>query len=104
MGPVYPNRFPFHFSLHESIAQAICCRKKCETAIIPILVPEEVEIQSLIARFHEEGIFLNGVEFPAVPRDKQRIRASMMATFTKEDLDFTLNIFKKLGKEFGMIK
>ena len=77
---------------------------ECETAIIPILVPEEVEIQSLIARFHEEGIFLNGVEFPAVPRDKQRIRASMMATFTKEDLDFTLNIFKKLGKEFGMIK
>lgn len=74
-----------------------------ETAIIPILVPEKIEMKNLIARFHEEGIFVNGVEFPAVPRDKQRIRASMMATFPKEDLDFALGVFEKLGKEFGIL-
>ena len=34
-------------------------------------------------RLFEEGIFVNGVEYPAVPRDRHRIRMSVMATLTR---------------------
>ena len=74
-----------------------------ETAIIPILIPEQIQMSTVIKRFHEEGVFINGVEYPAVERDKQRLRVSMMATLTKQDLDFSLGVFKKLGNEFGIL-
>ncbi len=76
----------------------------CETAIVPLLVPSGVEIRRLGMRLHEEGVFVNGVEYPAVPKDQQRLRISMMATLTREDLDFALSRFEKVGREFGMIQ
>ncbi len=74
-----------------------------ETAIIPILIPEQIQMSTVIKRFHEEGVFINGVEYPAVERDKQRLRISMMATLTKQDLNYALGVFKKLGNEFGIL-
>ena len=95
--------------LHENVRYMVTGLRKLgydievETAIIPILIPESIKIPSVIKRFHEEGIFVNGVEYPAVARDKQRLRVSMMATLTREDLDYALGVFEKLGKEFGIL-
>lgn len=75
----------------------------CETAIIPLLVPARVNLRSLAMRLHEEGLFVNGVEYPVVPRDQQRLRISMMATLTRDDLDAALAACAKVGREFGMI-
>jgi glycine C-acetyltransferase len=75
-----------------------------EAAILPIRVPAEADIRELALRFHEEGIFLNSVEYPAVPRDEHRLRVSVMATHTREDLDRAVQVFKKLGAEFGLIR
>jgi glycine C-acetyltransferase len=38
-----------------------------------------------------------------VARDKARIRTMMNAALTKEDLDFAINAFKKIGKELHII-
>lgn len=75
----------------------------CETAILALPVPAHVNIRQVALRLHEEGVFCNGVEYPAVPKDKQRLRISMMATLTREDLDFALSKFEKVGREFGML-
>lgn len=58
-----------------------------ESAIIPLLVPGWMNIRSAARRFDELGIFVNAVEFPAVPLSQQRFRISMMATHTREDID-----------------
>ena len=74
-----------------------------QAAILPILVPAHVDMRALNRAFHEEGIFLNSVEYPAVPKDAQRLRISVMATHTREDLDQAIGVFAKLGRRFGMI-
>ena len=74
-----------------------------QSAIIPVIVGEESLLKKMSARLHEEGIYVNPVPYPAVPRDKTRFRISIMATHTKEDLDTTLEVFEKVGKEFGLI-
>lgn len=58
-----------------------------EAAIIPLLVPESISIRRASRKFHEKGIFMNSVEYPAVPISQQRFRVSMMATHTREDID-----------------
>lgn len=74
------------------------------SAIIPIPIPSSVNIRALNKRFHERGVFLNSIEYPAVPLEDQRLRISMMATFTKSELDQILSVFSEVGREFSLLK
>jgi 8-amino-7-oxononanoate synthase len=93
--------------LHENAAyleqglNALNLNVRREAAILPVKIPSTIDLRCLNLRFHEEGIFLNPIEYPAVPKNEQRLRLSVMATHTKEDLDYALNVFKKLKKEFN---
>ena len=58
-----------------------------EAPIIPLRVPPGMNIRKAAYKFHERGIFMNSVEFPAVPVCQQRFRISLMATHTREDID-----------------
>lgn len=94
--------------LHENSAyleaglNSLGFKVKRNAAIIPIMIPERVDFRLLSRRFHEEGIFLNSVEYPAVPLNEQRLRLSVMATHTREDLDTVCAVFKKLRDEFHL--
>jgi 8-amino-7-oxononanoate synthase len=74
-----------------------------QTAIIPIQVPASINLHTVIGRLFEEGIFVNGVEYPAVPRDRQRIRMSAMATLTRADLDYVVGKTAAVGRELGFL-
>jgi 7-keto-8-aminopelargonate synthetase-like enzyme len=74
-----------------------------EAAIIPVKIPAHVNIREVCMAFDAAGIFLNSIEYPAVSLDGQRLRLSVMATHTTEDLDQALTVFKQVGQAFGMI-
>jgi glycine C-acetyltransferase len=58
-----------------------------QSPIIPLRMPEGVNIRSAARRFHELGIFLNAIEYPAVPKSQQRFRISLTADHTCDDID-----------------
>jgi glycine C-acetyltransferase len=58
-----------------------------QAAIIALKVPPEINIRNLARQFHEAGIFVNAVEYPAVPLNKQRFRISLMTDHTLEDIN-----------------
>ncbi|MGY5308878.1 aminotransferase class I/II-fold pyridoxal phosphate-dependent enzyme [Nocardia gipuzkoensis] len=72
-----------------------------QTAIIPLLVPQRLAVADVVTALHREGVFVNGVEFPAVPRDQQRLRISMMATLTRDHLDHALDRIDVVARRFG---
>jgi len=74
-----------------------------QTPIIPVIIGEDVETFKFWKLLFENGIFANPAVNPAVPPGKSLIRTSYMATHTDEELDQVLEIFEKLGKEFGII-
>ena len=76
---------------------------KSESAIIPVLLPPDIEIRKIGRRFHEEGLFCNMIEPPAVAVRDQRVRLSIMANHSPEDLAFALDVLRKLGQEFGIL-
>lgn len=71
-----------------------------KAAIIPLRVPESMNIRRAAYRFHEMGIFVNSVEYPAVPVSQQRFRISLMAIHTKEDIDGLLSAVETVWAEF----
>ena len=58
-----------------------------EAAIIALLVPEWMDMRKVNYEIHKRDIFINAIEYPAVPQDQQRFRISIMAEHTKEDID-----------------
>jgi 7-keto-8-aminopelargonate synthetase-like enzyme len=64
-----------------------------ETPVIPILIGDIGEMWVLWKTLFDTGIFTNPVIPPAVPEHSCRLRISMMATHTNEQIDFVLEIF-----------
>jgi glycine C-acetyltransferase len=73
------------------------------TPITPIIVGESSIAKKLSSRLYEEGVFALPIVFPMVARDKARIRTIMNAALKKEDLDFAITAFEKIGKELHII-
>ena len=65
---------------------------KSESPIFPLIVPVGMDLREAARRFHEAGIFVNSIEYPAVPISQQRFRVSLMATHTRQDLDRLLEV------------
>ena len=74
-----------------------------QTPITPVIVGESGVAKKLSARLFEEGVFALPIVFPMVARDKARIRTIMNAALTREDLDFAIGAFEKIGKELHII-
>ena len=67
-----------------------------DAAIIPLTVPAGMDIRRAGRLFHERGVFLNSIEYPAVPISQQRFRVSMMATHTFDDIDVLIDTIDRI--------
>ena len=74
-----------------------------QTPITPIIVGESGVAKKLSQRLFQEGVFALPIVFPMVARDKARIRTIMNAALTRNDLDFAISAFAKIGKELQII-
>jgi 7-keto-8-aminopelargonate synthetase-like enzyme len=73
------------------------------TAIIPIKIGENEATFRFWRALLDNGVYANTIITPAVPPGESLIRTSYMATHTDEELDQVLEVFEKVGKEFGLI-
>ncbi|MDG6967475.1 MAG: glycine C-acetyltransferase [Nitrososphaerota archaeon] len=76
---------------------------KSETPITPVMVGEAEVAKKLSSRLYEEGVFALPIIFPMVAKGKARIRTIMNAALTKEDLDYAIGAFEKIGKELSLV-
>jgi len=74
-----------------------------QTPITPVIVGESSIAKKLSVRLFEEGVFALPIVYPMVARDKARIRTIMNAALKREDLDYAIETFTKIGKELHII-
>lgn len=74
-----------------------------ETPIIPIQVGEMERMLVFWKELFDAGIFSNPVTPPAVPENSCRLRISVMATHTDEQIDFALDVFANIGKRVAVL-
>lgn len=75
-----------------------------ESAIIPILLGDEIKLREMSLEIHKAGVYLSAIPYPAVPKGKSRFRLNIMATHTREDMDQALEVMRNVGKKFGVLK
>jgi len=74
-----------------------------QSPIIPVVVGDLHTCFRFWADLLEEGVFVNPVVPPAVPRGQSLMRTSYMATHTDQDLEFILDAFVRVGRRHGVI-
>jgi len=74
-----------------------------ESPITPVVVGDGALAMKLSDRLFEQGVFAQGIAFPTVPRGRARVRTIVTATHTRDELQFALNCFRKVGSELGII-
>ena len=74
-----------------------------ESPITPVIVGDAMLAMRLSDRLFEEGIFAQGIGFPTVPQGKARVRTIVTAAHARDELEFALDGFRKVGTELGVI-
>lgn len=76
-------------------------------SIVPVLfghLPNDAKLSQEFANaLLEEGIYVTGFYYPVVPKGKSRIRVQISAAHTKEQVEFAIEKFTKVGKKLGAI-
>jgi len=76
---------------------------KGNTAIVPVMLYDEVTALKMSDMLLKEGIYVIGFVYPVVPKGKARIRVQLSAAHSKEDINKAVNAFVKIGKELEII-
>ena len=58
------------------------------SAIVPIIIGDEEKALQVSAKLLEQGILIPAIRHPTVAKGQARLRASLMATHTKDELEF----------------
>ena len=66
-----------------------------QTQIIPIMIGDSKKAVDISNRLLEEGIFVQAIRPPTVPKGTARLRITIMATHTRKDLEYA---FEKIRK------
>jgi len=88
----------------EHIARAGFTIKPGSHPIVPIMLGDAKLAQDMAAGLLEEGVYAIGFFFPVVPKNQARIRVQISAAHTREDLEFALEKFIKVGKALKVIE
>jgi len=73
------------------------------THIIPVMIGAPEKAVAMAARLFEEGIFIQAIRPPTVPPGSSRLRLTVMATHSRDDLAVALEAISAAGKEFGVV-
>jgi glycine C-acetyltransferase len=87
----------------KEIARAGFTIKPGSHPIVPIMLGDAKLAQDMAARLLDEGVYAIGFFYPVVPKGQARIRVQISAAHSKEDLEFALEKFIKVGRELNII-
>ena len=70
------------------------------SAIVPIVIGDEAKAMQISAKLQEHGILIPAIRYPTVAKGQARLRASLMATHTHEQLQTAATTIAQIIKKF----
>jgi glycine C-acetyltransferase len=74
-----------------------------ESPITPVIVGDGALAMKLSDMLFAAGVFAQGIAAPTVPPGKARVRTIVTATHTREELQFALDAFARVGRALGIV-
>jgi glycine C-acetyltransferase len=75
-----------------------------ETPITPVIIGNEAKTMAFSKALLDAGVYVSGIVFPTVPKGTGRLRVMISAAHTKENLDFAIDAFERVGRELGILQ
>ena len=72
------------------------------TPIIPVIIGDEFKVMELSGFLMDEGFFVPGIRYPTVARGQARLRLSIQATHSDDDIQRLIAAFKKTTQKIGV--
>ena len=88
----------------EAITEAGFSPLPGETPIVPIIVGETAAAITMSDALLDEGVFVTGFGFPVVPQGQARVRCQISAAHSREDLQFAVEAFRRVGRRVGVLR
>ena len=70
--------------------------------IVPIMLGDAALATRFADAMLKKGVYVIGFSYPVVPKGQARIRTQISAAHSREDLEFALEKFSEVKKEFGL--
>ena len=74
-----------------------------ESGIIPVFIGADGMVRKINRELYARGLFVNIMEYPMVPPGLERLRLSVMATHTREEIDTAVSMIAQTAREFGCL-
>jgi len=88
----------------EGIRQLGFDTGRSQTPITPVMLGDARLATEFSRRLFEHNVFAQAIGYPTVPRGQARIRVMISAVHAREDLDFALEVFRRVGRELGVVR
>ena len=70
---------------------------------MPVILGETAKAIEMSELLLAEGVFVTGFGYPIVPQGHARVRCQLSAAHTRDDLEFALRAFQKVGRKLRLI-
>jgi glycine C-acetyltransferase len=74
-----------------------------ESPITPVMVGDGALAMTLSEGLFDRGVFAQAVAFPTVAHGRARVRTIVTATHARDELQFALDVFEKVGRELRIL-
>ncbi len=88
--------------MQKSLREAGISVGDSECQVIPIMVQDDARVFEIGEALMQEGVYLNPVKYPAVPKHKSRFRMSISAAHSKEELEEGVRIITSVLQRYGI--
>lgn len=75
--------------------------KSC-SQVMPVLVNNDAKVFTVAEKIQDRGLYLQPVTYPAVPKHKSRLRISVSAAHTEEDLEAAVQVIAGVLRDEGI--
>ncbi len=73
-----------------------------ESQVVPILVNDDARVLEIGEALMRDGLYINPVQYPAVPKHKSRFRMSISAAHSREELEEGAHIITRVLERYGI--
>lgn len=77
---------------------------KSTSQVMPVMVNNDARVFAVAEKIQDRGLFLQPVTYPAVPKHKSRLRVSVSAAHSEEDLETAVHVIAGVLREEGIIR
>jgi glycine C-acetyltransferase len=77
---------------------------KSNSQVMPVMVNNDAKVFAVAEKIQDRGLFLQPVTYPAVPKHRSRLRVSVSAAHSEDELETAVQVIAEVLREEGICR